>query len=204
MKRARYSVLKYLLVILFLATISVKGSCQTPIPEVLNTGTLKEQMDYIEERTRIYENYRAIREDMFQLIKGNSIDSLIAEKNTVNQLTVNRLQNKETVDSLSAVLGATQVRLKEATDSKNSISVLGMEFSKTLYNLFTWIIIAGLLFILGVGFLAFRRNMVMMIHAKKDLEELRNEFETYRQTAREAREKMSMDHFNEIRRIKGG
>ena len=61
----------------FLLEIPI-ASCQTAMPEVLDTGTLDNQFTYIHERTRIYENYRAIREDMFQKIRSNAMDSLTA------------------------------------------------------------------------------------------------------------------------------
>jgi len=67
-----------------------------------------------------------------------------------------------------------------------------------------WMIIAGLLTILAMGFIAFKRNMVITIRTKKEFEELKNEFEAYRKASREAREKMSMAHFNEIKKLKGG
>jgi uncharacterized membrane-anchored protein YhcB (DUF1043 family) len=65
-------------------------------------------------------------------------------------------------------------------------------------------IIIGLICALVFGFLAFKRNLSVTQNTKKELVELKDEFESYRKTSREAREKMSMDHFNEIRRLKGG
>lgn len=56
--------------------------------------------------------------------------------------------------------------------------------------------------ILLIGFLIFRRNLIVSKHTKNDLEELKAEFEEYRKQSRLAREKMSMDHFNEIRRLR--
>ena len=44
---------------------------------------MKEQLNYIEEKTRIYENYRAIREDMFQKLKGNISDTLSSANNKI-------------------------------------------------------------------------------------------------------------------------
>ena len=63
-----------------------RGNGQSVMPEVLENGTLNEQMDYIEQRTRIYENYRAIREDLFQKIKQNAIDSLMSSKAEIASL----------------------------------------------------------------------------------------------------------------------
>ena len=65
--------LRSLLTALFLAMVLFKVSGQTTMPDVLLKNTLKEQLNYLEERTRIYEDYRAIREDMFQKVKGNII-----------------------------------------------------------------------------------------------------------------------------------
>ena len=60
----------------FLSIFTASG--QTTMPEVMDTGTLDDQFNYIHERTRIYENYRAIREDIFQKMRGNALDSLSA------------------------------------------------------------------------------------------------------------------------------
>jgi uncharacterized membrane protein (DUF106 family) len=40
-------------------------------------------------------------------------------------------------------------------------------------------------------------------HTKKECEELKKEFEAYQKASREAREKMSMTHFNELKRLRG-
>ncbi|MCU0462015.1 MAG: hypothetical protein MUF36_08390, partial [Bacteroidales bacterium] len=58
-------------------------------------------------------------------------------------------------------------------------------------------------FLLATGFLAFKRNLAVTRNTKKELDELKTEFEAYRQKTRLEREKMSMDHFNELKRLKG-
>jgi uncharacterized membrane-anchored protein YhcB (DUF1043 family) len=67
-----------------------------------------------------------------------------------------------------------------------------------------WTILGGLLALLLLGFLVFQRNLSTTSNTKKEFQELKNEFEAYRKTTREAREKLTMDHFNEIKRLKGG
>jgi hypothetical protein len=66
-----------------------------------------------------------------------------------------------------------------------------------------WIIVAGLATLLIMGFMAFKRNLIVTKNIRKDLEALKTEFEAYRKSSREAREKMSMDHFNELKRLRG-
>ena len=90
------------------------------------------------------------------------------------------------------------------TRTKNSIKLLGLEVNKLTYNSIMWLIIAGLAACLVIGFLVFKRNLYSIHHIKKELSELKEEFEAYRKSAREAREKMSMEHFNEIKKLRGG
>lgn len=177
--------------------------CQSTIPEILENGTLEEQLNYLEERTRIYEDYRAIREDMFQLVKKNSIDSLSSGKNRINSLIARNNNLSSEIDSLNNTLSLTRNDLDEAVRTKNSIRLLGMNLNKFAYNTIMWIITGVLCFLLVSGFLAFRRNISVTSETKKELEDLKNEFEEYRTKSRIEREKMSLDHFNEIKRLKG-
>ena len=71
---------------------------------------------------------------------------------------------------------------KNVTRSKNSIKVLGIEVNKQSYNTFMWTIVAGLIAVLALGFLVFKRNMAITHNTKKELQDLKNEFEAYRKT----------------------
>ncbi len=194
---------KYLCIIAVLLMGVIKGNSQTAMPEELNSSNIDGQIKYLEERTRIYENYRAIREDMFQKINKNIRDTLTADRNKINELNNLASALKITYDSLNLILENTTVNLNEMTATKNSIGVLGMEINKTAYNTIMWSITAVLLAILAIGFLAFKRNLITTIRTGKELKDLTEEFEKYRQTTRIAREKMQMDHFNEIKKLKG-
>jgi uncharacterized membrane protein (DUF106 family) len=78
-----------------------------------------------------------------------------------------------------------------------------MELDKVTYNSIMWIVVAVLVFVLVVGFLAFKRNLFVTIRTGKELKELKDEFQAYRQSSRIAREKLEMDHFNEMKKLKG-
>ncbi len=192
----------WILAVILIAAIKVSG--QVTMPDALLNNALKEQMNYLDEHTRIYDNYRAIREDMFQKLKVNISDTLSAVNTKIAGLNKTAKVLNMTIDTLKANLESTRTRLDEMTKTKNSISVLGLELNKSAYNKAMWTILAGLVAALVLGFLAFKRNLSAMFNTKKEFLELKNEFETYRKTSREAREKLTMDHFNEIKRLKGG
>ncbi|MFO7924967.1 MAG: hypothetical protein R6U58_14885 [Bacteroidales bacterium] len=198
--------LKQIAFIIFVIVVQVPDSLQgqTGIPGILEDGTLQEQMDYIQERTRIYDNFRAIREDMFQKVMNNSLDSLVNAKREIGSLTsdINSLHSE--IDSLSALLENTRDDLDLAVRNRDSIAFLGIPMNKTGYNLMVWVIIAALATLLVLGLMIYSRNQVLTSRTLRELEELKQEFENYRISSREKREKLVMEHFNEIKKLKNG
>ena len=182
---------------------TIRGISQTIFPDVLVKGTIQEQMNFLEEKTRIYEDYRAIREDMFQGIKKNAIDSLTKAKSRISGFVKLTGSLNVRIDSLNSNLKITKEELKEISRTKNSISVFGSKIDKAVYNNIMWFIVAGLAFVLVIGFLTFKRNRTITVNTKKELKELNEEFEAYRKKTRLDREKMSMDHFKEVQKLKG-
>jgi hypothetical protein len=195
--------IKHLLLLsLFFITVS-SSTGQTRIPDELTTGTIREQINYIENKTRIYDDFRAIREDMFRKLNGNILDTLTEEKRRIAELKnlTSALDSK--ADSLNLLLGSTRRSLDEVTATKNKISVLGLEINKKAYNAILWTIIGVLLFLMIIGFLIFKRNLVVLLSTEKDLKELKDEFAAYRQSSRIAREKVEMDLFRANQKLKG-
>jgi hypothetical protein len=191
-----------LLIVLITTIIRVTG--QTDMPDVFKDNSLKDQLNYLDERTRIYDNYRAIREDMFQKLKSNVSDTLNAMNKKLAGFSNSGAELNDSIASLRSDLASTKTKLDEMTTTKNSISLLGVEVNKQAYNKIMWIILGLMLAALVIGFLIFKRNLLLMASTKNDYQELKNEFEAYRKTSREAREKLTMDHFNEIKRIREG
>ncbi|HPY67493.1 MAG TPA: hypothetical protein PLI41_03440 [Bacteroidales bacterium] len=196
-------VLKYALITIMLLLSASTLICQTTIPEILQKGSLNEQFDYLEERTRIYENYRAIREDMFQLVKKNSSDSLATARKSINSYIIQARDLNLQIDSLDKLLASTRDELNEAVRTKNSIKLLGINVNKHSYNTIMWIITGFLGFLLVSGFIAFRKNISITSKTKKELEDVKDSFEEYKKKTRLEREKISKEHFDEIRKLKG-
>ena len=191
--------------ILLFALLIMAGnmlSGQNVLPDELTKNSMKEQLKYIEDHTRIYENYRAVREDIFQKINKNILDSLSAKQSRITELENLASDLRAANESQKIILETTTSSLNEMTATKNSISVLGIEVRKNVYNTTMWTIILILVVILAIGFIIFKRNMFVTIRTGKEFNDLKAEFEAYRQSARIAREKLQMDHFNEIKRLK--
>jgi hypothetical protein len=190
--------------IVFLTTFFSMLRGQTVMPDVLIKNSINEQIKYIKEKTLIYEDYRAIREDMFQKLMANVSDTLSAKTVNINHLNKAVADLKHKIDSLESDLQANKASLEKAITTKNSFRLLGREVNKTIYNSIMWLAILILAASLGIIFLTFKRSLAITHNTQKELKDLNNEFQTYRKTSREAREKMSMDHFNELKKLKGG
>ncbi|HNR41588.1 MAG TPA: hypothetical protein PKL65_05100 [Bacteroidales bacterium] len=178
--------------------------CQAPVQDILPKSTLRDQMNYVQEKTRIYDNYRAIREDVFQQIKRNSLDSLQVSKTEITRLKVLAESKNREIDSLNSTLSAREKELQEMTTFRNSIRLFGIEVDKRTYKGIMWLVIAILSIILISGFLSYKRNRIVTHNTRKEFEDLKKEFEAYRKASREAREKMSMAHFNELKKLRTG
>lgn len=194
---------RIIIIISAMLLVVMKVNSQTVLPEEFSKKSIDEQIKYLEDRTRIYDNYRAIREDMFQKINRNMRDTVKVDKNKINELNNLNSALKDSYDSLNIILVNTASNLQEMTATKNSIKVLGLEINKAFYNTIMWIIILVLVAFLSLGFFIFKKNLSTTIKRGKELEELREEFEAYRQSTRIAREKAQFDHFNELKKLKG-
>ena len=194
---------KYLLITILLAGCLNNANSQTIILDTLKMGTLQAQIKTLEYRTRTYDDYRAIREDYFQLFTNNAIDSLNLVKDINNSLKNSVAKLDKSVDSLKTVVDTTNSQLMEATNMRDSVKFFGANINKNLYNTILWTIIIVLLVLLVSGFMAYNKCYSITKETKKDHKNLMDEFEEYKQKTRIERERTNVEHFRELQKLKG-
>jgi hypothetical protein len=133
----------------------------------------------------------------------NSLDSLRAAKREISQLESTLETTRSEMASLKQTLQQTSEDRDLAIKNKNSLSFFGIQMNKTLYNSIMWIIVLALAALLIILLLAFKRSFVVTRQTRKDLEETREEFESYRQQSRERYEKLVVQHHQEVLKLKG-
>jgi len=125
--------------------------------------------------------------DAFRTQLKDSVTGLKAQIVTLDEVIAN--QNAE-VAGLNASLTATQGDLDATRAEKDSMSLFGLQMSKTAYNGLLWGIIAvlflGLLFFMS----RFKNSNAVTKDAQHKLNEAEAEFETYRKKALEKEQKM--------------
>ena len=111
---------KHLLAFALIASSVVAATGQARMPTEITSSTIREQIQYVEDHTRIYENYRAIREDIYQKVNRNFLDTLKAEKTRIAELNNLTADLVSQTDSLGVLIEETRARLEEVTATKNS------------------------------------------------------------------------------------
>ena len=191
----------FLLTGLFSSFFSI-ASAQAGILAVLDSATLEAQIEYVHQNTRVYNNFRAIREDVFLKMKGNVIDTLNEEKLLVAQLNSRLTERGFQIETLNTDLGRIQNERDEAITNKNSLTILWISMNKPVYNSVMWFIVLGLAALAVIMLVLFKRSHLVTSQTKNELQTTQKEYEEYRRNAREKYEKLVVTHHHEIMRLK--
>jgi hypothetical protein len=175
---------------------------QSGASAVLDSALLEAQLDYIHENTRIYNDFRAIREDIFQKLRRNVKDTLNATKLEVEELNSRLTEKKFLIESLNTDLTRTKNEKDEAIRNRDRLSFIGIQMNKTLYSSVMWFIILGLGALAILMVMLFRRSNLVTKKVKKELQVSQEDFDLYRKSSREKYEKLVVSHHSEIMRLK--
>lgn len=199
-KLQRYS-RKLMMTAVIMSGLWYASNAQT-LSEVLDTASIENQLNSIHQRTRVYDNFRAIRDDIFLKMKGNVNDSLNEIKLDIARLNSNLADRNFQIETLNSDLTRTKNERDEAIRNKDSMSFIGIQMNKTLYNSILWFVILGLLIVSAVLFLLFKRAHAVTSQIKEELKTMQTDFEEHKRSSREKYEKLVVSHHNEIMKLK--
>jgi hypothetical protein len=169
---------------------------------VQDSANLEDQLNYIHENTRVYNDYRAIREDVFLKLKQNVKDTLSATRLEAERLSTRLSEQTFQIETLNTDLARTSNERDDAIKNRDSFSFLGIQMKKGIYNTIIWLIILGLAALSGIMFTLFKRSHLVTREIKEELQSTQDEFEQYRKSSREKYEKLVISHHNEIMKLK--
>lgn len=169
---------------------------------VQDSAMLEAQLDYIHENTRIYNDYRAIREDVFLKMKQNVKDTLSATRLETERMSTRISEQNFQIETLNTDLSRTASERDDAIKKRDSLSFLGIQMKKGIYNTIIWLIILGLAALTGIMFTLYKRSHLVTREIKEELQSTQDDFEQYRKSSREKYEKLVISHHNEIMKLK--
>lgn len=193
---------------LFCTTISAQtGNTEEEDKLSLNSGTIDNQFEYILRKSGNFKGtngqpYEAVKLSMLLTLRAHTIDSLkTVHKNLTETQAVVTSQAKE-ISTLKASLSNTQGTLEQTNEEKNSMSLFGIQMSKSGYNVLMWSIIGGLLAFLLFFIYKFKNSNAITRDANKSLAEIEEEFEEHRKIALEREQKVRRQLQDELNKQK--
>jgi len=168
----------------------------------LNEGTLDNQFEYVIQKSNNYEEYKVVKKTWLYALKAHTMDSLKSmHEEYAKTLAVVDSQAKEITD-LKTKLTTTKDTLDKTNTEKDSMSLFGIQMSKTGYNALMWTIIAILLGGLLLFIFKFKNSNTLTRQAQKSLAETELEFEEHRRVALEREQKVRRQLQDEINKQK--
>jgi len=166
-----------------------------PFPEDLS---IDDQFGYAIDKSSNFQDYKVIKQAWMTKIRTNILDSVSTLKTNLKSSDALIQEKTKTIESLKSEVNSLQSELEQ----KNSFSLLGIMLSKKGYDSIMWSIIIGLLVVIGFVFAAFRRSHVVTAQTKKDLIEVKDEFENFRKKALKSKEEAVRQLYDELNKYK--
>jgi small-conductance mechanosensitive channel len=160
--------------------------------------SIADQFQFAIDKSSNFQDYKVIKQIWITRLKSNTLDTLLTLKTNLKGAKDLVHEKATLIESLQSELNITQSDLKK----KNSFSFFGIMVSKSGYDSIMWAIIIGLLVGLGFIIAAFRRSYTVISQTKKDLNDLKDEFELYRKKALKSKEEAVRQLYDELNKYK--
>ena len=184
-----------LFVFLFSATVYAQ--------QATDTLSIPEKFDRIYRTSSSYQEYKVIRKTRYQNLKKDVSDSL----NTLKQEIVSKdkliTSQKDSIQDIKKVAEIVESDYRQMVAQKDSIKFLGIEFSKSTYNLMVWSLIAILIILLLYFIYRFKNSHVVTVKAKTELQDLEEEFAVHKKKSLDREQKLRRKLQDEINKQRG-
>lgn len=154
-----------------------------------DTVSVKSQFEYLMDNSNTLQDYKVVRTAWVLKLKSNVLDSLSASKKRIfdNSSTMN--SQKIIIDSLNVKLANAETTISSLIAEKESISLFGMQFDKSVFKTLFFLIVIGLLGALLFFITKFKQSNSITTHCKVALKQAEEEFAVYKEKALEREQK---------------
>ena len=154
-----------------------------------DTVSVKSQFDYLMDNSNTLQDYKVVKTSWLLKLKSNVNDSISASKKKLLDNSSVMNSQKILIDSLNSKLATADTMIVELRSEKESISLFGIPFEKTVFKTMFFLIVVGLIGALLFFITKFKQSnsiTTQCIIASKQTEE---EFAVYREKALEREQK---------------
>ena len=168
----------------------------------VSSEKLMDQFSVLRNNSLPYKKYKVVEDNWIVSFQRN-LENYLEHEESQKNLTLNQLKAKE---STIATLENQIITLKNSniilSKDVNSSTFLGMSFSKETGTASLWILIIGFFSLSGFLFLKFKRANSITSSSKLVLQELEDEYESFRRVSIEREQALKRNFFDEMKKIK--
>ena len=154
-----------------------------------DTVSVKSQFEYLLDNSNTLQDYKVVRTSWLLKLKSNVIDTISASKKKLLDNSNILNSQKILIDSLNTKLAAADAMIIELRSEKESISIFGIPFEKTVFKTLFFLIVAGLIGALLFFITKFKQSNSITTQCKLGLKQTEDEFAIYREKALEREQK---------------
>lgn len=204
MKNFKYPIFIFLICALC-ANLQAQEKQET---QSINEGSIGDQFEYAITKSNNWtdpkgQSYEVIKRKMINSLRTNTLDSLNAIQIKLDNTSSTISAHEKEINTLKTDLEKTQDTLSSTQEEKDSMSLLGMQMSKTSYSLLMWSIIAALLAFLLTFIYKFKNSNVLTKAAINARANIENEFKEHKRVALEREQKIKRQLQDEINKHAG-
>ena len=168
-----------------------------------DTLSISEKFNLIYKTSSSYQEYKVIGKKRFQQLKKEVSDSLQLLKSEIESKNQQIDIQKDSIKEARQVAEIVGKDYQQMVAQKNSMQFLGIEITKSTYNLVVWSFIGILLILLLYFIYRFKNNNTIAINSKRELSELEEEFAIHKKKSLEREQKIRRQLQDEINKQRG-
>ena len=148
-----------------------------------NEKTIDQQFIVFKQNLKYWNGSYFFQDPQLDQLYNALMDSVSVFKNEKIETTKLNASLQNELNFAKSQMQDTKAKLDESLKRQNAISVFGIYTNKNVYTLIMSGIIMGLLGIIGLFFLLNKRSRIIAREAKRDYDELKEEFEIYKKNS---------------------
>ena len=155
----------------------------------IDSGSVKSQFNYLLDASNNYQDYKVVKAAWVLKLKSNVLDSLSVSEMKILANSEMLNSQKQLIDSLQNKLTASEIIAADLRAEKESISLFGIQFEKSVFKTLFFLIVFALIIALLFFIFKFKQSNSITTQSKLALKQAEEEFEIYRKKALEREQK---------------
>ncbi len=189
---------KLLFFAFIVSSTTLFGQNKRMLPYAIQEGTLNEQFNNLSNMSRSQNvDFKLIRRTNLDIVRANVLDSISSYQKEIATLKANSSSSTGTINALQDSVTTLDAALQAEQHKTNSISFLGIDFSKGSYHTMVWSIIIVFVLAFFVTLASFRKAKVDTNEHKKTSEQLQEELQALRKKSLEKEQQLKRQLLDE-------